>query len=140
MRHAPHLRGTAPPPHPSVLNLFRRSQDRSQRRALPVVDSSAPAAAAGGACTLASCRAGSWAMVMEVRCGDQEACRLRAIGLCEGARVNIVDARNALLLEVRGTRIALGRALGAGITVRPIDGAAGGATLGATTPAAAPAR
>lgn len=64
-------------------------------------------------------------MVMEVHCGDQEACRLRAIGLCEGARVNVVDARTALLLEVRGTRIALGRALGAGITVRPIDATAG---------------
>ena len=79
-------------------------------------------------------------MVMEVRCGDQEACRLRAIGLCEGARVNIVDARNAVLLEVRGTRIALGRALGAGITVRPIDGGALGAPPLAITPAAAPAR
>ncbi len=75
-------------------------------------------------------------MVMEVRCGDQEACRLRAIGLCEGAHVNVVDARNAVLIEVRGTRIALGRALGTGITVRPIDGGA----LGTTTPAAAPAR
>lgn len=97
-----------------MLNFFRRSQ----RRSLPVLAPAAPAAA--GACTLASCRAGSWAMVVEVGCGDQEACRLRALGLCEGARVNVVDARNALLLEVRGTRIALGRALGAGITVRPI--------------------
>ena len=64
-------------------------------------------------------------MVVEVKCGDQEACRLRALGLCEGAQVNVVDARNALLLEVRGTRIALGRALGAGITVRPIAETAG---------------
>ncbi len=78
---------------------------------------------------------------MEVRCGDQEACRLRALGLCEGARVNVVDARNAVLLEVRGTRIALGRALGAGITVRPIEANAsgvntiGGAVPGATAPA-----
>lgn len=78
-------------------------------------------------------------MVMEVRCGDQEACRLRAIGLCEGARVNVVDSRNAVLLEVRGTRIALGRALGAGITVRPIDGTLPAvATLGGT-PLGAPA-
>ncbi len=81
-------------------------------------------------------------MVMEVRCGDQEACRLRAIGLCEGARVNVVDSRNAVLLEVRGTRIALGRALGAGITVRPIDGTGLGVTTGPTTavsPTPAPA-
>ena len=53
-------------------------------------------------------------------CGDQEACRLRALGLCEGARVNVVDARHATLLEVRGTRIAIGRALSDGIVVRPI--------------------
>ena len=118
--------GRQPPSHPPVLNLFRRSQ----RRALPVL-ATAPATA-GGACALASCRAGSWAVVGELTCGGQEACRLRALGLCEGARVNVVDARNALLLEVRGTRIALGRALGAGITVRPIaDG------LGAPAPAPA---
>lgn len=80
-------------------------------------------------------------MVMEVQCGDQEACRLRAIGLCEGARVNIVDARNALLVEVRGTRIALGRALGTGITVRPIDATSPGTMVpAAITPAAAPTR
>lgn len=131
-----------------MLSFFRRSQGRPQRRALPVVApvTSATSALAGGACTLASCRAGSWATVMEVRCGDQEACRLRALGLCEGARVNVVDSRNAVLLEVRGTRIALGRALGAGITVRPIEGSALGlstlnATVpGVTIPAAAPAR
>lgn len=116
-----------------MLNLFRRSQ----RRALPVL---APAAAAGGACTLASCQAGSWAMVVEMTCGDQEACRLRALGLCEGARVNVVDARNALLLEVRGTRIALGRALGIGITVRPIaDGIPRSEPGAGGAPAPAPA-
>jgi Fe2+ transport system protein FeoA len=58
--------------------------------------------------------------VVEMSCGDQEACRLRALGLCEGARVNVVDARHATLLEVRGTRIAIGRALSEGIVVRPI--------------------
>lgn len=125
-----------------MLNFFRRSQDRPQQRPAPsgrVLPVLAPAAAvpAGGSCTLASCRAGSWAMVVEVHCGDQEACRLRALGLCEGARVNVVDARNALLLEVRGTRIALGRALGVGITVRPIEGAG---LLSAATPSPAPAR
>lgn len=77
-------------------------------------------AAAAGACTLATCAAGSWAMVLEMRCGTQEACRLRALGLCEGARVNVVDARHAMLLEVRGTRLAIGRSLTDGITVQPL--------------------
>ena len=104
-----------------VLRLFAR---RSRARALPVVPAATPAVAAGS-CTLGACRAGSWATVLEVKCGDQEACRLRALGLCEGARVNVVDARRATLLEVRGTRIAIGRALSDGITVRPIaDGPA----------------
>lgn len=76
---------------------------------------------------------------MEVHCGDQDACRLRALGLCEGAQVNVVDARNALLLEVRGTRIALGRALGAGITVCPLDAATPGSQqLGPTAPGVTP--
>ena len=83
-------------------------------------------------------------MVVEMSCGDQEACRLRALGLCEGAHVNVVDARHATLLEVRGTRIAIGRALSDGIVVRPIadrpaDGSVRpGAAVG--TPALAPAR
>ncbi len=97
-----------------MLRLFAR-----RPRALPVVPA-ASAAVPAGACTLGSCRAGSWATVVEMSCGDQEACRLRALGLCEGARVNVVDARHATLLEVRGTRIAIGRALSEGIVVRPI--------------------
>jgi ferrous iron transport protein A len=112
-----------------VLRLFAR-----RPRALPVV---APAAAVpAGACTLGACRAGSWATVVEMACGDQEACRLRALGICEGARVNVVDARRATLLEVRGTRIAIGRALSDGIVVRPIaDDAHGAGAYGALTPA-----
>lgn len=75
--------------------------------------------AAPRACLLAACTAGARATVLEMRCGDQEACRLRALGVCEGASVNVLDARHAMLLEVRGTRIALGKALTAGITVQP---------------------
>ncbi|MFY7923848.1 MAG: FeoA domain-containing protein, partial [Gemmatimonas sp.] len=48
------------------------------------------------------------------------ACRLRALGLCEGTAVYIIDARDSMLLEVRGTRLALGAALTAGITVQPV--------------------
>jgi len=98
----------------------------------------AAAPAVATSCTLGACRAGSWATVVEMKCGDQEACRLRALGLCEGAHVNVVDARHATLLEVRGTRIAIGRALSDGITVRPLAGQpmAGGP---AVAPAPAPA-
>jgi Fe2+ transport system protein FeoA len=74
-------------------------------------------------------------MVVEMSCGDQDACRLRALGVCEGAHVNVVDARHATLLEVRGTRIAIGRALSDGIVVRPMAG-----RPAAASPAPAPAR
>jgi hypothetical protein len=33
--------------------------------------------------------------------------------------VSVVDARHAMVLDVRGTRLALGSALTAGITVQP---------------------
>ena len=72
-------------------------------------------------CLLAACSAGSRATVLEMRCGENEACRLRALGICEGASVGVVDTRHAMLLDVRGTRIALGRALTAGITVQPLS-------------------
>ena len=91
-------------------------------------------------------------MVLDMACGDQEACRLRALGICEGARLNVVDARHATLVEVRGTRVALGRSLSEGITVRPLGDeadppaaavvASHAASLPASLPAslAAPAR
>lgn len=53
-------------------------------------------------------------------CGSDEACRLRALGLCEGTSVSVIDARHAMVLDVRGTRLAIGSALTAGITVRPL--------------------
>jgi Fe2+ transport system protein FeoA len=70
-------------------------------------------------CALAACAAGSRATIVDIECSADEACRLRALGMCEGASVNVIDARHAMLLEVRGTRLALGSAITAGITVQP---------------------
>ncbi|MCC6244009.1 MAG: ferrous iron transport protein A [Gemmatimonadaceae bacterium] len=71
-------------------------------------------------CALAACGAGSRATVVDIGCSPDEACRLRALGLCEGTDVSVIDSRHAMLLDVRGTRLALGSALTAGITVQPI--------------------
>ncbi len=72
-------------------------------------------------CTLSQCRPGSRATVLGLEnCGSDEACRLRALGLCEGTSVSVIDARHAMVLDVRGTRLALGSALTAGITVQPL--------------------
>ena len=76
--------------------------------------------AARTTCALGACSAGTRATVVDIECSGDEACRLRALGLCEGTAVNIIDARDAMLLEVRGTRLALGSALTAGITVQPV--------------------
>ena len=72
-------------------------------------------------CALASCATGVRATVVELECSADEACRLRALGLCEGTDVSVIDARNAMLLDVRGTRLALGSDLTAGITVQPLQ-------------------
>jgi Fe2+ transport system protein FeoA len=71
-------------------------------------------------CTLSQCRPGSRATVIGLDdCGADEACRLRALGLCEGTAVSVIDARHAMVLDVRGTRLAIGSSLTAGITVQP---------------------
>ena len=77
-------------------------------------------AAAQTTCALNACPAGTRVTVVDIECSGDEACRLRALGFCEGTSVNVIDARDAMLLEVRGTRIALGSALTAGITVQPV--------------------
>lgn len=70
------------------------------------------------ACCLAKCGAGSRATVVDLACDDVDACRLRALGLNEGTVVSVVDARHGTLLDVRGTRLALGAALTEQITVQ----------------------
>jgi Fe2+ transport system protein FeoA len=94
--------------------------------ALPVLDPLQPVRGADArqstelrACCLAACRAGSRATVVDLACDDVDACRLRALGLNEGTTVSVVDARHGTLLDVRGTRLALGAALTERITVQP---------------------
>ena len=111
-----------------MLNLISR---RKAPSALPMLDVAMPptvasqaadhvAPAPHRACALSACLAGSRATVLTVGCGDAEACRLRALGLCEGASVDVVRARGCTLLEVRGARLAVGSAIAAGITVLPV--------------------
>ncbi len=69
-------------------------------------------------CPLAACRRGTRATVVSLGCSSDEACRLRALGLCEGSSVNVIDARACMVLDVRGTRLAIGSALTSGITVQ----------------------
>lgn len=74
----------------------------------------------GNTCILADCRRGSRATVVSLGCHADEACRLRALGLCEGSSLNVIEARSCMVVDVRGTRLALGSTLTAGITVQPL--------------------
>lgn len=56
-------------------------------------------------------------MIVSVNCPGGDACRLRALGIYEGARVRILDSRAGLLLDVRGSRLALDAAVAATIAV-----------------------
>jgi len=69
-------------------------------------------------CALASCVPGSRATVVNIACAPDEGCRLRALGLYEGSCLHVVDSRHCMLVDVRGTRLALGNALTSGITVQ----------------------
>ena len=96
--------------------LFNRHR-RPEGCTLGVTSEPCPVAA----CPLAACRRGHRAVVVSVDCPVAEACRLRALGVYEGASVAIVDSRNGLLLQVRGSRLAIGAAVAAAITVIPLS-------------------
>lgn len=59
--------------------------------------------------------------MLDVHCGVAEACRLRSLGLCEGAHVQVMEGRGCTMIEVRGARLAIGTTLAAGITVLPLQ-------------------
>ncbi|HEX2093280.1 MAG TPA: FeoA family protein [Longimicrobiaceae bacterium] len=80
----------------------------------------APPRAGCGSCTLAACATGCRAAVLQMECDTSEASRLRSMGLFEGACVTVVDSRNGMLLDVRGSRLALGSTLASAIRVLPL--------------------
>ena len=78
----------------------------------------------GCSCPLLDSEAGRPATVVAIACGDQDACRLRAMGVYEGATVSVINKRHVLLVDVHGTRLALGTDLAQDITVQPQNPAA----------------
>lgn len=79
-----------------------------------------PAAVRCAACPLAQCARGSRAAVLRMECEGAEACRLRNLGLYEGACVTVIDSQDGFLLEVRGARLAVAATLASAITVLPL--------------------
>lgn len=72
-----------------------------------------------GSCPLGQCTAGTRALVVCVSCPSHDARRLRMLGVYEGASIDVVDVRNGILLDVRGSRLAIDGALAMTITVVP---------------------
>lgn len=77
-------------------------------------------ASRGRECALGACATGCRAAVLGVECEGAEASRLRSLGLFEGACVTVVDSGNGMLLDVRGSRLALGSGLASTIRVLPL--------------------
>jgi Fe2+ transport system protein FeoA len=71
-------------------------------------------------CPLAACVPGTHATVLCVLCHALDVQRLRSLGVFEGALLRVVDARGGVVIDVRGSRLALGHAVVSGITVRPV--------------------
>jgi Fe2+ transport system protein FeoA len=71
-------------------------------------------------CPLGACVAGSQVTVVCIDCPALDAERLRTLGMFKGVRVRVVDTRAGMVLDVRGSRLALGRSVVAGIMVRPV--------------------
>jgi Fe2+ transport system protein FeoA len=72
-------------------------------------------------CPLGVCPAGFHATVLCITCPALDAQRLRMLGLFEGAQVGIVITRSGIVLDVRGSRLALGWDIAAAITVCPLS-------------------
>jgi len=102
-----------------VFSFFRNRKSLPRQAVVTAPSAAEPATDVAGSCSLAACASGARATVLAMGCGDAEACRLRALGLCEGASVSVVEKRHCMLLDVRGSRLALGAAITAGITVLP---------------------
>jgi Fe2+ transport system protein FeoA len=96
-----------PQPGPMLKRIFSRTKAPET-----------PARCAG--CPLAACANGCSAAVLRMECDDTEAHRLRGLGLFEGSCVRVLDSRNGMLLEVKGSRLALGRKLADAIHVLPL--------------------
>ncbi len=93
------------------------------RRRSATAPCGSPAADCAGICALTACMVGSPALVLRVECPAADACRLRALGVYEGARVVVIDGRNGYLLDVRGSRLAVDRHTASSIVVRPMEAA-----------------
>jgi Fe2+ transport system protein FeoA len=71
-------------------------------------------------CPLLALPIGTRARILQLGCPLADASRLRVLGVFEGAYVRVVDRRHGILLDVRGSRLALDRAVAMDIIASPV--------------------
>ena len=67
--------------------------------------------------TLAKLRDGDIASVTRLDAPDEDGARLKALGICTGRRVQLVQGGDPLIVRVLGTRVGLSARLAAGVAV-----------------------
>lgn len=72
---------------------------------------------------LNECEKGRQYIVVNVHVNENITRRLEALGVNEGTPVNILNKKGSgsVIIKVRGTRLALGKKLSEGITVREVQ-------------------
>lgn len=72
---------------------------------------------------LNECETGRKYRVVSVRINEKVTRRLEALGVNEGTEVSVLNKKGSgsVIIKVRGTRLALGKRLSEGITVREED-------------------
>lgn len=74
--------------------------------------------------------AGHCGLVLDVLAGEDQIDHLKAMGVCIGRKVMLVQAGDPLILKVLGTRIGLSSRLAARVLVSPCGGDAFGVEPG----------
>lgn len=58
-------------------------------------------------------------VVVDVQADEVDAARLKALGVCQGRRIQLVKSGDPLILRVLGSRVGVSARLAEGITVEP---------------------
>ena len=92
-----------------------------RRRRITTVE---PDAGCCPTCSLNLCARGTRARVLGLDCELEDAQKLRALGLFEGAPLRVVDLQAACVLAVLGSKVAIAHQLAARIRVQRLEEAA----------------
>lgn len=70
---------------------------------------------------LTDCRPGSFLQVQQISAENDDAIRLKRLGICEGREIQVIQLGDPLILRVVGARIGINRRLAEMIDVTAIE-------------------